>query len=97
MRSLQNSSLDMFEIEFHVKKVLEDGGLDREVDRVLSLAKEKISSGRNVLIYTSRERLDLDTDNKEKQLEISVQISDAVTSIIGKLGVRPNFIIAKGA
>ena len=96
MRSLQNSSHDMFEIEFQVKKVLEEGGLDKEVDRVLSLAKNKISSGKNVLIYTSRERLDLDTDDKEKQLEVSVQISDAVTSIIGKLGVRPNFIIAKG-
>lgn len=96
MRSLQNSSHDMFEIEFQVKKVLEEGGLDKEVDRVLSLAKDKISSGKNVLIYTSRERLDLDTDDKEKQLGVSVQISDAVTSIIGKLGVRPNFIIAKG-
>ena len=96
MRALQKSSLDMFEIEFNVKKVLEEGGLDREVERVLELAKEKISSGKNVMIYTSRERLDLDTDNKERQLEISVQISDAVTSIIGKLGVRPNFIIAKG-
>ncbi|HGM1177478.1 TPA: nucleotide-binding domain containing protein [Clostridioides difficile] len=38
----------------------------------------------------------MDTNDKDKQLMISVEISDAVTSIIGMLNVRPNFIIAKG-
>ena len=32
----------------------------------------------------------------EEKLQISVKISNAVTSIIGKLQVKPKFIIAKG-
>jgi uncharacterized protein YgbK (DUF1537 family) len=50
----------------------------------------------DVVVYTRRERFDLDTDDQDLQLQVSTQISDAVTSIIGKLAIRPNFIIAKG-
>jgi uncharacterized protein YgbK (DUF1537 family) len=49
-----------------------------------------------VVVYTRRERLDLDTENKDQQLNLSVEISNAVTSIIAGLSVRPGFIIAKG-
>jgi len=49
-----------------------------------------------VVVYTRRDRFDLDTDDKERQLKVSVRISDAVTSVIGKLKVRPSYIIAKG-
>jgi uncharacterized protein YgbK (DUF1537 family) len=34
--------------------------------------------------------------DKEELLKVSVEISDAVTSIIGKLTVKPRFIVAKG-
>ena len=40
--------------------------------------------------------MNLDTTDKDKILEASVKISDAVTSVIGKLQVKPNFIVAKG-
>ena len=40
--------------------------------------------------------MDLDTDDKDAQLRISVEISDAVAEIIGKLSVRPSFVVAKG-
>ncbi len=83
-------------IEFNQHLVLEEGGLSREVDRVVALAEEKIRAGRTVAVHTRRQRLDLDTQDKEKQLLISVEISDAVTSIIGRLTVQPSFIIAKG-
>ena len=48
------------------------------------------------MVYTRRDRLDLDTDDADRQLEISVKISDAVTSVIARLSVQPRFIIAKG-
>lgn len=83
-------------IEFNQHLVLEEGGLDREVKRVISIVEDKIKRGKTVAVYTRRDRFDLPTRDKEKQLMVSVQISDAVTSIIGKLNVRPNFIIAKG-
>lgn len=83
-------------IEFNQHLIVTPKGLAPEVDRVVALVNEKIQRGKTVAVYTRRERFDLDTDDKEKQLGISVEISDAVTSIIAKLSVRPNFIIAKG-
>ncbi len=47
-------------------------------------------------VFTRRQRFDLETEDKERQLLVSVEISDAVTSIIAGLTVRPAFIIAKG-
>ena len=47
-------------------------------------------------MYTRRERLDLDSADSDRQLQISVRISDALTGIIGNLSVRPSFIVAKG-
>ena len=83
-------------IEFNQHLIVTPKGLAPEVDRVVALVNDKIQRGKTVAVYTRRERFDLDTDDKEKQLGISVEISDAVTSIIAKLSVRPNFIIAKG-
>ena len=37
-----------------------------------------------------------DTEDADRGLKASVAISDAVTSVIGNLTVRPAFIIAKG-
>ena len=96
LAALQAAGLPMEFIQFDQHRVLEDGGLEDEVARVLSLAEAHILAGRSVTVYTRRERLDLDTADKDKQLEISVKISDAVTGIIGKLSVRPSFVVAKG-
>ena len=96
LAELRNCRYPMEFIEFNQHLVLEEGGLEREVARVIALAEENICKGRSVAVYTRRERFDLDTDDPDKQLEVSVRISDAVTSIIGKLTVQPGFIIAKG-
>ena len=37
-----------------------------------------------------------DTGNKEDELRLSVRISDAVQSLVGRLSVTPSFVIAKG-
>lgn len=96
LEALQDTQALVEFIEFNQHRVLEDYGLEEEVERVISQAEKIITSGKNVLVYTRRERFDLDSSDKDKQLEISVKISDAVTSIIGKLTVKPRFIIAKG-
>lgn len=83
-------------IEFNQHLVIEENGLRNEVSRVVKLTEENIKNGQTVVIYTKRERLDLDTDDKELQLAMSVEISDSITSIIANLSIRPNFIIAKG-
>ena len=83
-------------MEFQVNTVFEENGLEKEVERTVKAAEEKILSSRAVVIYTSRQLLAPENMTPEEKLQISVKISNAVTSIIGKLQVKPKFIIAKG-
>ena len=64
------------------------------VDKIIQRAEENISRGQTTAIYTSREVLDF--GNAEKNLAESVNISDALTSIVNRLKIRPKFLIAKG-
>ena len=96
LECLKESKADMEFMEFDVNTCFEEGGLKKEAERIVAEAEEVISDGRTAVVYTSRKLLTPDTTDKDKILELSVQISDAVTSIIGKLQVKPAFIIAKG-
>ena len=96
LEALQNAGLPVEFIEFDQHRVLQPGGLAQEVERVVAMVERFIAQGRSVAVYTRRERLDLPEAGGEEQLRISVEISDAVTSIIARLNVRPAFIIAKG-
>lgn len=89
-----NSPIDLIEFDQHL--VLVPDGLKNEVARVIAVVEEKIKNGRTVVVYTRRDRLDLDTSNRDQQLLISVEISDAVAGIVAGLTVQPSFIIAKG-
>ena len=93
---LRNCASPIEFIEFNQHLVLEEGGLASEVDRVIHRVEKQIKSGKTVAVYTRRDRFDLDCDDKDAQLRISVKISDAVTSIIAKLTVQPSFIVSKG-
>ncbi|MBQ6130990.1 MAG: hydroxyacid dehydrogenase, partial [Selenomonadaceae bacterium] len=64
------------------------------VDRIIQQTEENLSRGRTMTIYTSREVLDV--GSAEKNLAASVNISDALTSIVNRLSVRPKFLISKG-
>lgn len=94
--ALRDCKVPIHFIQFDQHLVLVENGLRNEVVRVIEAAEKHIRSGENVVVYTRRDRFDLATDDKDEQLKVSVQISDAVTSVIGKLSIRPNFIIAKG-
>lgn len=83
-------------IEFNSHLVLEQEKFLKEIDRVIQTTESLIRDGKTVAVYTRRERLDLGENKKEEELKLSVAISDAVTSIVTKLQVRPNFLIAKG-
>ena len=96
LEALRNSSCPMEFIEFNQHRVLEENGLEQEVARVLAEVEALLPAGKSVAVFTRRERFDLPTADKDRQLQISVQISDAVTSIVGRLSVRPSFIVAKG-
>lgn len=83
-------------IEFNSHLVLEPDPFQKEIDRVIHTTENLIKEGKTVAVYTRRERLDLGENKKEEELKLSVAISDAVTSIVTRLQVRPNFLIAKG-
>ncbi len=96
LECLMNNEDEIVFIEFDVSKVLEEGGLEKEVDRVLNLVEANILMGDTVAVYTSRKLLEVDTEDKTKILEISVKISNSLVNVIGKLNVKPSFILAKG-
>lgn len=96
LEELKKTEKKITYITFDQHRVLEEGGLEEEADRVLALAEKEISAGRTVTVFTRRERLDLNTEDPARQLQVSVRISDALTGIIGRMQVRPSFIVAKG-
>ena len=83
-------------LEFNQHLAVDENKLASEQKRVIGIVEEEVKSGRTVAVYTRRDRLDLNTADKEEELRLSVRISDAVAGIAGNLTVRPNFIIAKG-
>ena len=90
------SEKDILFLEFLVDRYFTVEGLSGEVERVLTIAQSYIQLGRTVVIYTSRKLMVPDTADKDKILKLSVEISDALTSIVSRLQLKPKFIIAKG-
>lgn len=82
--------------EFDQHRVLEKGGLEQEAARVTAAVERYIRDGKTAVVYTRREKFDLDSADPDAQLAVSVRISDAVTSVVGNLTACPSFIIAKG-
>ena len=83
-------------IELDATLVRDEEAFAREVERCLALEEECIRSGKTVCCYTTRQLITADTGNKEDDLRLSVRISDAVQSLVGRLTVTPAFVIAKG-
>lgn len=96
LNCLKKSHKNLEFMEFDVNTSFEEGGLITEVEKTVKKAEECILTGRTAVIYTSRTLLAPEAMDKEALLKISVEISEAVTSIIGKLTIKPRFIIAKG-
>ncbi|ASA21380.1 four-carbon acid sugar kinase family protein [Paenibacillus donghaensis] len=84
-------------LEFNQHLMVEsEERVQREIARVIEQCTLLLSQNRTVALCTRRERLDLNSGNKEDELRISVRISDALTHIVASLQIRPRFIIAKG-
>lgn len=83
-------------IELDATLVTDEEAFKKEVQRCLRLEEECIKAGKTVCCYTTRSLIKADTGNKEDELRLSVKISDAVQSLVGRLEVTPAFVIAKG-
>ena len=95
LKALQQDKEIAF-IELNTHLVLEPDAFREEIDRVIQQTEALLAAGQSVAVYTRRERLDLGDDRQEEELKLSVQISDAVTSIVQRLTIRPKYLIAKG-
>ena len=87
---------DTAPIEFNQHLVLKNDLFLSECKRVCLAADDLLASGKDVVIYTKRERLDINSGNPEDELKLSRKISDAVTGIVKELKTRPAYIMAKG-
>ena len=83
-------------IELDATLVKDDAAFEAEVQRCLEKEEACIKSGRTACCYTTRALITADTGDKEDELRLSVKISDAVQSLVGRLSVTPAFVIAKG-
>ena len=83
-------------IEFNSDLVLDEERFQEEISSVISQEEELIGRGVTVAVYTRRKLLSLEHDSPEEALVRSVRISDAVQSLVGRLKVRPAFVVAKG-
>lgn len=96
LECLLSAGLALHPVCFDVETVLTEGGLERERDRVLREAEEAIRNGETAVVYTSRKVLRAREDSAQENLDLSVRISQALTSVAAKLTVRPGFLVAKG-
>lgn len=83
-------------IELDATLVKDDKAFETEVNRCLEREEACIRTGKTVCCYTTRTLITADTGDKEDELRLSVKISDAVQSLVGRLNVTPAFVIAKG-
>lgn len=87
---------DLLPLEFNQHLALDLPAFEAEIRRVSRAADEAVRRGRSVAVYTRRQRLDLNTADREEELRLAARISQGVVRIISGLQVRPNFIVAKG-
>lgn len=83
-------------VELDARLVKDDAAFSKEVERCLAVEEKAISAGKTVCCFTTRALITADTGDKEDELRLSVKISDAVQSLVGRLKVTPAFVIAKG-
>lgn len=96
LAALKESAVPISWIEFHVNAYREEGGLEQEAQRAAEEAEKAMAAGDTAVVYTSRELAAPEGASPEELLALSVNISDAVTSVVSRLHRKPKFLIAKG-
>lgn len=96
LASLMESRAELQFIEFNVNCYFTEGNLEGETERVKTMAEETLGKGGSVVVYTSRKLAVPPTEDKDKILALSVEISKALTDVVRRLTLKPRFIVAKG-
>ncbi|UXR35477.1 hypothetical protein MUA31_00655 [Staphylococcus simulans] len=88
------NNTDIESLEFDVKILEQPSQLDEYVESLTQKIEKVISTGKDLVLYTSRDVVR--TNDLNKNLNISTNISDSLVKIIKGLSIQPGFIIAKG-
>ncbi|WP_138755104.1 four-carbon acid sugar kinase family protein [Paenibacillus sinopodophylli] len=81
-------------LEIDVERVLHPEDYKLELNRVIAEANKHIAKGQNVVVYSSRKLIAV--ESKADNFKISQTVSRALVEIVQSLEVVPKFIIAKG-
>lgn len=82
-------------IELNQHLVVQPEILAKEVERVAQEASGAIRAGQTCVIFTRRERLDLN-GTEEEELLMTQRIADAVSGTVSAISAKPRFLLAKG-
>lgn len=96
LECLRAAGLPLDFCEFDVNAADADGTFSTQTASVTAHVEEVLSQGRTAVVYTTRALLAPADLSPERKLALSVNISDGLTSIVSKLGIRPRYLIAKG-
>lgn len=78
------------------KALLTDEDFEAEVLQASKICTIALKAGKNVVLSTSRQRVDIETGNPEDELLFAVKISKGLSRVVAKLDCTPKFIMAKG-
>ncbi|MBD0379270.1 four-carbon acid sugar kinase family protein [Paenibacillus sedimenti] len=85
---------DIISLEMDVNKILNPAEKADETKRLISKVNEYIARGKNVVVFSSRKLIAV--DSSEGNLNISQTVSESLVKIVRSLDIIPKFIIAKG-
>ena len=80
--------------EISVPALLDDARRQHEIVRVAQLAEKALLKDRDVVLYTSRGLVTV--DSAERSLSIGNRVSEGLISILQRIATRPRYLIGKG-
>ncbi|MFW6007156.1 MAG: four-carbon acid sugar kinase family protein [Halanaerobiales bacterium] len=83
-------------IEWKVNKVKDQNSYESEIKRVTECINNAYEQGKHICVYTSREPLNIEDNNRRKSLKYSNRISKGLVKSVEKAEIKPSYIIAKG-
>ncbi|MEI3614908.1 four-carbon acid sugar kinase family protein [Pseudogracilibacillus sp. SO30301A] len=82
--------------EFNCEVAHDSQLLQQEKETIQSQANDLILNGHTVCIYTSRKKINFEHNQKDKEIQFSLKISQALTSFVSNCKYKPNYVVAKG-
>lgn len=89
---LEQSSIERIEVQ--AKNLLDVRTKIQEINKVVESANTYLKSGKDVVVYTSRELIQ--GNGAQENLEIGKKISEGLVMILSKIKYQPRYLVAKG-